>query len=97
MTVARWSRKRVSTLAAAWVFLIIGLGAWVVSNRVNRGINRYYFPKPGEPRHSTEDDTTTAEVLGLLGTALLPPIGLTAAWLASRRKDQTVKSSQADA
>jgi hypothetical protein len=68
------------------MLLVLSVGAWVASTRINRGLNHFYFPEPGEPRYSTDDDITTAEVLGLIGVALIPPLGLTAAWLFSRQK-----------
>jgi hypothetical protein len=99
MRLGAWSRKRVVVVGVTWLLIVLAGAAGIVGNRINRGINRYYLPKPGEPRHSTEDDTSTTELLGLLGLALLPPLGLVGAWLVvrRRRKDAPAGLSQADA
>jgi hypothetical protein len=88
MSLGSWPRKRAVLVGAAWLLFVGGGGIAVISHRINRGITRYYFPKPGEPRHSEDDDITTAQLLTFVGLVLLPPLGLAVAWMVSKRRPE---------
>ena len=86
MSLSRWSRKRAVLFGAAWLLVVGGGGLAFISHRITRGINRFYFPKPGVPRQSGNDGITMAQLLTFAGLVLLPPFGLAVAWNVSKRR-----------